>query len=140
MTPLDRVTERVNRNGDVNAPNVSRPLLTLEEFFEGNDVVGSICCNISPTPEPREIFELLVRIRSRSDVSDVRVEITMFDDPAWPFSDTVWVITTARPEDVMTWFTNHIAPTECRDGWSEGVDYEPLRLTDGMRPIACWWD
>jgi hypothetical protein len=36
MTPLERITERVNRNGDVDNAATPRPLLTLEEFFEGN--------------------------------------------------------------------------------------------------------
>src|SRR5215475_10089248 len=42
MTPLERITERVTRHGDVNEPTTPRPLLTLAEFFEGNEV---ICCN-----------------------------------------------------------------------------------------------
>jgi len=46
MTPLERITERVNRHGDVNDASTPRPLLTLAEFFEGNDVVGSIGCNL----------------------------------------------------------------------------------------------
>src|SRR5437879_4842420 len=62
MTPLIRITERVNRNGDVNDPATLRPMLTLEEFFEGNDVVGSMCANCTPTPTPREVYETLRRI------------------------------------------------------------------------------
>ncbi len=38
MKPLERITQRVNRHGDVNDPATPRPLLTLAEFFEGNDV------------------------------------------------------------------------------------------------------
>ena len=33
MTPLERITQLVNINGDVNNPDTPRPLLSLEDFF-----------------------------------------------------------------------------------------------------------
>jgi hypothetical protein len=89
MTPLARITERISRNGDVNKLDTPRPLVTLEEFFEGNDFDGSIGCNLNPTPTAAEFYALLRAIAARPDVADVRVQITMFDVPEWPFSDTV---------------------------------------------------
>jgi hypothetical protein len=100
MTPLERITERVSRNGDVNEAATPRPLLTLAEFFEGNDVDGSIGCNLNPPPTAAEFYELLKGIAARPGVADVRVQVTMFDAPEWPFSDTVWVITSASPQEV----------------------------------------
>lgn len=108
MTHLERITERISRRGDVNDPATPRPLLTLEEFFEGNDVSGSICCNLSPMPEPAEV-------RSRPNVADVRVEVAMFDMPEWPFAETVWVITSASSDDVKSWFESEMTPD---DVWS----------------------
>jgi hypothetical protein len=140
MTPIERITERVNRNGDVDDPDTPRPLLTLEEFFEGNEVVGSICCNCTPTPEPSEMYAVLKQIRQRPDVADVRVQITMFDDPDWPFSDTVWVVTSAAAEEVKSWFAESIAPNETWAGWTDDVAFEPLPIPAGMQPVACWWD
>lgn len=140
MTPLEQITERVNRNGDVDDATTPRPLLTLEEFFEGNTLTGSICCNCTPTPEPNEVYELLKRLRSRPDVADVRVQITMFDDPDWPFSDTVWVVTSAGAEAVKSWFEESIRPDETWQGWTEGMAFEPLAVPADMRPVACWWD
>ena len=140
MTPLERITERVSRAGDVNDPETPRPLLTLEEFFDGNEVAGSIACNLTPTPMPAEIHAMLHKIEVRRDVAEVRVEITMFDDPDWPFSDTVWVITSAEPQEVERWFPEELRPDECFVGWTDGVAYEPLNVPAGMRPVACWWD
>ena len=139
MTPLERVTERVSRNGDVNERDVPRPLLTLEEFFEGNDVVGSICCNLAAAT-PVDVYRVLREIRERPEVADVRVQITMFDDPAWPFSDTVWVITSARADAVRRWFPDDLTPDDCSEGWSSGVELEPVAVGAGMRPVGCWWD
>jgi hypothetical protein len=140
MTPLERITERANRNGDVNDPETPLPLLSLAEFFEGNDVVGSIGCNLTPTPKPSEFYQLLKRVAARPDVADVRVQVTMFDGPEWPFSDTVWIITSATPEEVRDWFEEVVRPDECWRGWTEGVTFEPCSVPPGMDPVACWWD
>jgi len=140
MTPLERITERVNRHGDINDPGRRRPLVTLDEFFDGNDVSGSICCNLSPMPEPHEVYEVLKGIRSRPDVADVRVEVAMFDAPEWPFAETVWVITSAEPEEVKSWFTPEMAPDDVWTGWTNDRSIEPVSVPAGMRPVACWYD
>jgi hypothetical protein len=140
MTPLERITERVSRDGDVNNPETPRPLVTLEEFFEGNDISGSICCNLSPMPEPAEVYAVLKQIRARGDVADVRIEITMFDIPEWPFSDTVWIITSAAPQEVRSWFSREMAPDEVYSGWSEGTRREAVEVPAGMVPVCCWYD
>jgi hypothetical protein len=50
MNHLQRIIERVNRNGEFYDENTPTPLLTLKEFFDGNDVVGSIGCNLDGQP------------------------------------------------------------------------------------------
>lgn len=140
MTPLERISERVTRHGNVNDPATMRPLLTLAEFFDGNDVDGSIGCNLTPMPTPGEFYQLLQGIAARTDVADVRVQITVFDDPEWPFSDTVWVITSASPEEVAAWFPEDLRPDECSSGWPDGQAVERCGVPSGMKPIACWWD
>ena len=140
MTPLERITERVSRSGDVNVGSTPRPLLTLEEFFDGNTVDGSIWCNCFPTPSSADAFSILKQIRSRPDVGDVRVEISMFDDPAWPFSEVVWVMTGAAADQVQSWFPEAVAPSETWAGWCSGVVHETVSVSLGMQPIGCWWD
>lgn len=140
MTPLERITQRISRNGDINLAATRRPLLSLEEFFDGNNVVGSIWCNCSPQLSPAQAFEVLQRIRTRPDVADVRIEVTMFDDPEWPFSEMVWVITSASAAEVQSWFPESVAPDEVWIGWRDGVSYESLAVPADMHPVACWWD
>lgn len=141
MTALERITERVTRLGDPDDPATPRPLLTLSEFFEGNDVVGSIGCNLIPTPTPAEFYAALSAIAARPEVGDVRVQVTMFDNrDEWPFSDTVWVMTTANPSAVASWFAGGLAPDEVNEGWVNGVTYEEYQVPAGMKPLSCWWD
>lgn len=140
MTHLECISRLVNINGDVNDPNTLRPLLSLEEFFTGNDVYGSICCSVTPEQSPQSILNHLRKIRDRNDVNNVLIEITMFDDPEWPFSDKVLIITSATPAEVQNWFDEEIAPDECWEGWSEGTDYGHVIVPPGMKPVSCWWD
>ncbi len=139
MTPLARITERVNRLGDPNDPATPRPLLTIDEFFEGNAEVGSIGCNLDGAPEPDDFYSLFRTIAQREDVNDIRVQITAFDVPEWPFSDTVYIMTSATPEQVATWFPDRLRPDET---WAGFVDqaYEPYQVPAGVQSIACWWD
>jgi hypothetical protein len=142
MTPLEQVTERAMRNGNPGTRGVATPLLNLEEFFDGNDHVGSIGCNLDSEPSPREFFELLKTIRSKSEVSDVRIQITSVDDPGveWPFSDTVWIMTSADEETVRSWFPPNLSPDEVWTGWTPRVRFEDVGVHDGHEPIAIWFD
>ena len=140
MDDLRRVTERVSRLGHPDDADTPRPLLSLEEFFTGNKCVGSIGCNLPTAPTPDEMHEALKRIAERPDVADVRIQITQFDDPDWPFSDTVFVFTSSTPEEVLEWFPEDMAPDETWDGFDPSVRYEPYAVPNGARPIACWWD
>jgi len=141
MDPLERITERVRRYGDVNDRDTPRPLLTLEEFFDGNSWAGSIGCNINPTPTPTEFQLVLKQILDRPEVFDVRVHVTMFDDPeGWPFSDTIWVITSASHLVVPTWFDERFMPDGCYSGWNPDTKFEPYQVPLGLHPVACWWD
>ncbi|HND65988.1 MAG TPA: hypothetical protein PL112_04305 [Candidatus Obscuribacter sp.] len=142
--PLEKILRRCARHGDVNDPATPRPMLSLEEFFEDNEV-GNILVNLDPAPEPREVYATYKAIRNRPDVADVRVEITqvdVYDDGTkdWPFSDSLWVVTSASPDQVMSWFNSNMAPDEVHQGWSSDRTLEPVEVPEGMHPILCWYD
>jgi hypothetical protein len=139
MTPLARITERVNRLGHPDNPQTPRPLLTVEEFFEGNTEIGSIGCNLLPTPSPEIFHDLLKALGKRPDVKDIRVQVTAFDVPEWPFSDTVYIMTSAESEVVMSWFPEGIRPDETWSGFAD-MDFEPYEVPQGTRAVGCWWD
>lgn len=140
MNPLGRMTLRVNRNGPVDDPDAPRPLLTLPEFFDGNSVVGSIGCNLSPAPGPAAFRRVLEAIAARPEVADVRVQVSMFDDPDWPFSDTIWVLTSAHADTAAPWFPEGLRPDDVFVGWPTGDPVETCAVPPGTQPVACWRD
>jgi hypothetical protein len=116
------------------------PLVTLEEFFDGNDDGASIWCNLPCSPKPHEVYAILKRIRERADVSDVKILVTQYDGgDEWPFSDTIFIATSANPEAVNAWLGGDYAPDEmtvCEaGGWPDG-----LTVGAGDIVVAGWWD
>jgi len=142
MTSLERLKERIFRAGDINDPATARPLVSLEEFFDGNDDFGSIGYNFYPDqPAPSDFYELFKRIRSRPEVANVLVEVCQQEMPEeWPSTDTVWIITSASAGTVAKWLGERFQADDIFDGWTEHVQREPYQLPPGMKPIGIWWD
>ena len=115
------------------------PLLSVDEFFLDNEYEGSIGCNLEVIPHPREFFKLLKNIQDRSDVMDIRIQITAFDVPEWPFTDTIYIMTMATEAEVESWFPEHLKPDDVWEGFVD-QEYEPYDVPTGSRPVAAWWD
>jgi len=139
MNPLEKITERVCRNGHPDNEETPVPLLTLSEFFIGNDVEGSIGCNLDEIPKPSEFYSLLNEILKRSDVSDIRVQITAFDAPDWPFTDTIYIMTSNTEAEVESWFPEHMKPDDVWEGFTD-LKFESYEIPIGTHPVAVWWD
>jgi len=140
MNHLQRISERVTRNGHPDDADTPCPLVTVAEFFEGNDCVGSIGCNLDSTPAPSRFHALFQRIAARADVADIRIKITAFDMPEWPFTDTVYIMTSAPVDEVASWFDEELRPDEVWEGFIADEKYEPYDVPSGSRPVAVWWD
>jgi hypothetical protein len=120
--------------------SITDPLVSLEEFFDGNNDLGSIGPNLDSQPTPQEFYVFLKNLRSWPDVADVRILITQYDGPGiWPFSDTIFVITSASPQTVRTWIPQRFKPDEV------GVDApsdrrESVFIPAGMQTVTLWYD
>lgn len=80
------------------------PLVTLEDFFEGNDDHYSIAPNL----DNAELFTMLKAIRSRADVQNVLIEIDdasagFQNTDAWPQASRVFFYTSAQTSEVYKW-------------------------------------
>lgn len=121
-------------------PDCPRPLVTLEEFFEGNDDCGSIGCNLSPMPVPRSFYDRLRSIRSQPKVQDILVEISEIlenDQEAWPFSDTIYIYADAILDEVLHW------AAALQPDAVEEILIEAPYVSELKRDFRCyrlWWD
>jgi hypothetical protein len=65
-----------------------RALVTVSEFFDGNDDLGSIGCNLSDHPGVDHFGRVLSDIEARSDVEEVWMRIYDLEGN-WPFSENL---------------------------------------------------
>ena len=116
-------------------------VVSLEDFFEGNQDEGSIGCNIIPYPGLDQFYGVLKSIRSRDNVQDVLIVIhSVEDEESWPFSESIWILTTASEAEVLEWM-KPLKPDEIWQGWGKaGKPPAAPDPTDGMLVFGLWWD
>ena len=120
-------------------------VLTIEEYFDGNDEAYSDICanNVSP-PSTQALREYLLAIQAKPSVSDVFIRVCGFEDAleyqdSWIRSDTVFMVTSASISEVEEWF-RPLTPS------SISVETRLSRFNNlpaigkGSRLVAVWWD
>ncbi len=132
---LDRLGPDFRERGHSNGP---MPLVTLEEFFDGNDDDGSF------QGAPVEYAgRALARLRDRDDVADIRMGITQWEGPGtWPLAEYIYFVTSARVSDVKAWLKEDNADiwvSELRQS-DEHREREELEVPDGHKIVWAWID
>jgi hypothetical protein len=120
-------------------------LLSPELYFDGyDDPHCTICANNSKPISTSQFYKRLQEIQKRPDVSAIFVRFHDFSDAEecedfWISSDSVYVTTTAKLENVREWFSDF----QISDAWIE-KDYSKFiglpSITNGTNLIAVWWD
>jgi hypothetical protein len=121
------------------------PVVSIEDFFDGNDEPDSIAVNLEPHPGPEFFRKRLSAIRKRADVQDVLLDIYHIDEsdegePHWPSPECVYATTSASEEQVEKWNAQLRAdgPVE---GWIDGVAPNGApAITEGNRVWRIMWD
>jgi hypothetical protein len=117
-------------------------LLSLEEFFSGNDDEASIGCNLLRHPGIDTFYRVLKDIRSKPNVQDVLVEITDLnekDEEMWPFCDTVYILADATQKEIELWLKK-LRPDEAPEGDIDNRLSENITLKPSMKVFVAWWD
>lgn len=117
------------------------PIVTLEDFFEGNADEGSIGCNLLKHPGIKTFYEVLLNIRKRDNVQDVFVEIMELEDDEeyWAFSERVYILTNAEKSTVEQW-VNVLEHSEVDEGYAFGVPPIAPKLLADNKVFSIWWD
>lgn len=113
-------------------------VVPIERFFDGNDDLGSIGCNLSPHPGIDVFWDVLVGLLQRPDVEAVYALIAELDpgDDCWPFSDTVLVFGRIS-DNALAAAVSILEPDEVKLGIDPAsgiavLDDSPVRVV--------WWD
>ena len=142
---MDYRRELIEKIKRIGLPGAGGPLpvVSLEDFFVGNEDYGSIGCNLWEHPGPQFFFEVLKGIRARGDVQDVLVEINEVeegDESMWPFSDRVYILSGAAREEVADWVAA-LMPDEVEEGFAYGgPPASAPELGAGTKAYGVWWD
>jgi hypothetical protein len=117
------------------------PVVSLEQFFEGNNDLGSIGANLAQHPGMETFFRVLREIRERPEVHDVLVGICGVEgDGVWPCSDHVYVITTASPAEVAKWAELLYSDRPGTGWWNGAPPRWPIQLAPDAHVVTLWWD
>lgn len=95
---MERRQRLLERIGDLSDPQTPLPIVTLEEFFEGNDYQESIVDKSNVEYQPQILYSIFRQFREIDGIHDVLVEIKEIGKPdLWPVADTFWVIAEFDP-------------------------------------------
>jgi hypothetical protein len=133
--------EKVRQQGEPDPAQRRGPVVSLEDFFTGNNDLGSIGCNLLVHPGMATFYRILQEVRNCSEVQDVLIGITDLEDTegVWPFSDSVYILTRVPARKVARWL-RRLHPDEVADAPAASP---PERLPDLLPDHAvllAWWD
>jgi hypothetical protein len=115
-------------------------LVPIAEFFEGNDDLGSIGCNLDPHPGVAAFRDVLTGLLRRPDVEAVYAQISELDpgEESWPFTDTVLVAGKMSVDELRN-AVSSLQPDEVGDAWQFGVS-PAIAERHGSPILVVWWD
>jgi hypothetical protein len=117
-----------------------RVLVSRQEFFDGNDDLGSIGCNLNEHPGIDAFDAAFLEVERMDGVAAVYLAITEIDetyDSIWPFTDTACIVTrlaASALEPVL----RPLEPDELAP--SQESFANPPEIPAGYQLIHVWWD
>jgi hypothetical protein len=115
-------------------------LVPIAQFFDGNDDLASIGCNLDDHPGVEAFRAVLTGLLGRPDVEAVYAQIAELDPGGdyWPFTDTVLVVGKISVEGLRH-AVSSLEPDEV--GASEAFGVSPsVAERHGSPVVVVWWD
>jgi hypothetical protein len=115
-------------------------VVDIGRYFDGNDDLGSIGCNLLDHPGVEFFRNVLTGLLSHPHIRAVYAQISELDpgEGCWPFTDTVLVAGTISAEELRA-VVGILEPTEIALGKDMGF---PSSAPDihGVPVLSVWWD
>jgi|WetSurMetagenome_2_1015567.scaffolds.fasta_scaffold211508_1 hypothetical protein len=115
-------------------------VVPIDRFFDGNNDLGSIGCNLTEHPGIERFRDILTGLLRRKDVEAVFAQISELDpgEGRWPFADTVLVVGTISAAELRT-IIMPLQPDEI--GTGEEYGSPSSFIAKYKSPVhAIWWD
>lgn len=115
-------------------------VVPIAEFFDGNDDLGSIGCNLNVHPGIDAFRNVLDGLLRRPDVAAVYAQISELDpgEDFWPFADKVLVAGRISVDDLRE-AVSSLMPDEVGDAAEFGVSPSVIERHDAPL-LVVWWD
>jgi hypothetical protein len=115
-------------------------IVSIERFFDGNDDLGSIGCNLMEHPGMDVFRSILVGLLKRPGVEAVYAQVAELDpgEDYWPFTDTVFVVGRISADELRA----DVAALQ-PDTVGDAVDFMVPRIISqrhDLPVLAIWWD
>ena len=138
---LAKLLAEIERQGGYVHGVGAEPVVDLELCFDGNDDPGSIGSNLIDHPGPAHLYAVLRSIRDRPDVHGVWIGISEVMAPdEWPFSDHVYVVSTAQAAEVTKWAAALQSHEPGGVWWNRVPPARPIAIAPDARLVTVWWD
>jgi hypothetical protein len=151
LAERNRLIEKIVSQYEAGADGTMMPIVSLEDFFEGNWDERSLAPNKVGYDRPplAECYRILRGLRNHPAVQDVLVaihETPVANDPEdfdiWPDSDTVYVLASCEKE-VIAKESEALKIDDIGIGWSCNTGIQPPgapQMNEGVKVFALWWD
>jgi hypothetical protein len=121
-------------------PDQYGQVVPIADFFDGNDDLGSIGCNVNPHPGVDAFRDVLTGLLRRTDVEAVYAQISELDpgEESWPFTDTVLVAGKISADELRS-AVSSLQPDEVGDSEQFGIS-PSIAERHGAPVLVIWWD
>ncbi len=132
--------EKIEKQGGLNSPYSKDILVSVEDFFEGNNVLGSFAANAcTENLDVHEFYEILKNIKLKENVQDVWIVICDIDEE-WPYSDTIYISANANEGIIYKWFGDGFPSEVWKIDCKENILTEIPEIENGFKVFGVWWD
>jgi len=115
-------------------------VLTLDEFFYGNEDPGSIGVNIPDQPSPQVFYQTFKLLLDNPKVDKILARIVEIGEPEdWFYSDTIYVIGDITIEELESSIA-HLSFDEIYNEWMYGTPVNISEADKTKNVFSIWWD